>query len=410
MSAVNELCRSYLDARRHLDPAEGSGAGATEHDARLGEFDAVSMRAHVAAYRALAGAAEEIEVANLQEEIDRTALLDDIRVGISRYEHERPHERNPDFWLSHLFQGLYTLLARPGGHHAERAQPALERLKAAPAFLDSARHTLRKPPSIFMDAALASLGGGGELVVQVAATFGAAAPAIAEQLNDAAAGTLRALQAFGTALTNDIQPSDDPLAFAVGDEQFERRMHHEHAMSSGAPEVWRYGMHLQEEVEAAIVEVARTIDPTRPWRDVADRLREDAVPASGLLDFYRSEVARARSFVRERGLVPVPEGPVNVVPTPSFLAPLVPFAAYDPPPIDMPERVGRFYVTVPADEASAATSAARRRGHCVHEVPSTVVHEAYPGHHLQLLTAHALDSEVRRHLWTPLMVEGWALY
>jgi uncharacterized protein (DUF885 family) len=39
-----------------------------------------------------------------------------------------------------------------------------------------------------------------------------------------------------------------------------------------------------------------------------------------------------------------------------------------------------------------------------------VAHEAYPGHHLQLVTAQGLGSEVRRHLWTPIMVEGWALY
>jgi uncharacterized protein (DUF885 family) len=39
-----------------------------------------------------------------------------------------------------------------------------------------------------------------------------------------------------------------------------------------------------------------------------------------------------------------------------------------------------------------------------------VVHEAYPGHHLQVVTAQGLASEVRRHIWTPVMVEGWALY
>jgi uncharacterized protein (DUF885 family) len=39
-----------------------------------------------------------------------------------------------------------------------------------------------------------------------------------------------------------------------------------------------------------------------------------------------------------------------------------------------------------------------------------VSHEAYPGHHLQLLTAQGLGSEVRRHIWSPVMVEGWALY
>jgi uncharacterized protein (DUF885 family) len=46
----------------------------------------------------------------------------------------------------------------------------------------------------------------------------------------------------------------------------------------------------------------------------------------------------------------------------------------------------------------------------VHAIPAMVAHEAYPGHHLQLSTAQGLTSEVRRHLWTPVMVEGWALY
>lgn len=411
MSAVNELCRSYLDARRHLDPAEASGAGAAEYDAQLGRFDPDSMREHLAAYRALAGAAEELEVADLQDEIDRTALLDDIRVALFRFEHERPQERNPEFWLSHLFQALYTLLARPGGHHAERAPAALERLKSAPQLLQSARSTLRRPPSVFIDTALGSLGGGGELVVQVAATFSQAAPALAAEFTAAAGEALAALKSFGVALSTDIRPSDDPLAFAAGEEQFERRLHHEHALTGGAPEIWRYGLHLQEEIEAQIVALAATIDPTRPWRDVAERLRErGGVPESALLEAYRGCVMDAERFIRDGGLMRVPEGPVDVVPTPPFLTALVPFAAYDPPPVELSDRTGRFYVTVPSPELAPEIRQRMLRGHCAYEIPSTVVHEAYPGHHLQLLTAHALPSEVRQHLWTPLTVEGWALY
>jgi uncharacterized protein (DUF885 family) len=34
----------------------------------------------------------------------------------------------------------------------------------------------------------------------------------------------------------------------------------------------------------------------------------------------------------------------------------------------------------------------------------------YPGHHLHLLTMQSLGSEVRRHIWAPIMIEGWALY
>jgi uncharacterized protein (DUF885 family) len=89
---------------------------------------------------------------------------------------------------------------------------------------------------------------------------------------------------------------------------------------------------------------------------------------------------------------------------------LVPFAAYEPPPIFLAHQTGRFYVTSPDPSLPPDALARQRRGHCRHAIPSMVAHEAYPGHHLQLVTAQGLASEVRRHVWTPVMVEGWALY
>jgi len=50
------------------------------------------------------------------------------------------------------------------------------------------------------------------------------------------------------------------------------------------------------------------------------------------------------------------------------------------------------------------------REHCVHELAATALHEGHPGHHLQHLWARSLGSPVRRVVWTPLTVEGWALY
>jgi uncharacterized protein (DUF885 family) len=101
---------------------------------------------------------------------------------------------------------------------------------------------------------------------------------------------------------------------------------------------------------------------------------------------------------------------LDVVPTPSFLVPLMPFAAYEPPPVHLAGQAGRFYVTLPQPGAAPDVVARQLREHGVHALPSLVAHEAYPGHHLQLVTAHRLRSPVRRHLWTPVMVEGWALY
>jgi hypothetical protein len=409
MASVDDLCRSYLDLKYHFDPSAASSAGLVSHDARFGRFDADTVREHVSALRAVAGAIEELEPDDVQSEIDRTALLGEIRSAVFRLEHERPHVRNPVFWLSHVFQGLYSILSRRNGAIAGRAPAALERLKAVPAVLDAAGNTLDEPPSVFVDTALGMLGGGGELVVQLASGLGAEAPELRAELQQAAGVALESLKRFGTALRGEIEPSADPHAFAIGEEQFSRRLHHEHALVSGAPELWRYGLHLQEETEAALAELASGLDG-RPWRDIVEELRSESPEPAVLLDVYRSELDRAHNFVQDRDLVSIPRDPVDVVPTPSFMLGLVPFAAYEPPPIFLPDQTGRFYVTPPDPSLPPDALARQRRGHCSYAIPAMVAHETYPGHHLQLSTAQGLASQVRRHVWTPVMVEGWALY
>jgi uncharacterized protein (DUF885 family) len=266
-----------------------------------------------------------------------------------------------------------------------------------------------EPPSVFVDTALGMLGGGGELVVQLARELGDEAPQIRAELQQAAVEALEALKRFGAALRDDIEPAPDTHAFAIGEEQFSRRLHHEHALVAGAPELWRYGLHLQEETEAALADLAARMGG-RGWREIVEELRADTPEPEALLAVYRAELDRAHAFVAERDLVSVPRDPVDVVPTPSFMLALVPFAAYEPPPIFLSHQTGRFYVTPPDPSLPPEALARQRRGHCRHAIPSMVAHEAYPGHHLQLVTAQGLGSEVRRHVWTPVMVEGWALY
>lgn len=400
MATVEQLCRSYLDLRYHFDPVEASLAGATTFDGRLGSFGAEAMRAHLAAFRALTGAIEEVDTASLADEIDRTALLDDCRMTAFVFEHEQPHLRQPGFWLQHLFGSIHALMAREG-EPAAVAPMALDRLTAAPGFLGDARATIESPAGIFVDAALASLGGGGELIARAAQHFGAATPDLAEPLTAAAHDALEALTTFGRALTSEIAPSDDPLAHAVGEVQFERHLHHEHALRGGAPELWRYGARLMEETEAEVQRAAALIDDSRPWQAVVEHLRGEA-PQGDVMDAFRAELARAEEFVSRHGLVPPVGSPLALERTPHYLASLVPFAAY----LRASAETGgtaRFLVTMPDDALGLAPVSQ-------YELPTLVAHEAIPGHHQQISTALGLGSLVRQRVSTPIMTEGWALY
>jgi hypothetical protein len=367
------------------------------------------MREHLSALRSISGAVEELDPPDLGSEIDQTAILGEIRSSLYRWLYEQPQVRNPSFWLSHLFQGLYTLLTRNDSELGARAPAVLSRLEAAPDFLKTAAGTIARPPAVFVDTALSMLGGGGELITQVVRVFSESAPGITQSLQQAGEAALKALVGFGSALNKDIEPAPDPNAFAVGEAQFSRRLHHEHALRAEPTELYRYGIQLQEEVTRQIAELAGRLS-SKPWRELVDQLREDAPPGDQLLGTYAAEADRARSFLQERDLIELPDGRLDVVPTPAYLATLVPFAAYEPPPIYLHQRTGRFYVTAPDPKLPPEVLAEQRKAHSRHGIPVLVAHEVYPGHHLHLLTMEGLSSEARRHLWSPVTVEGWALY
>jgi hypothetical protein len=404
MSATEDLYRSYLDLRWHFDPAAGSATGERTFDARLGEFDADSMRTHLTAFKAVAAAVELVEVEETEEEVERTAFLDDIRITVLRFEHEKPHIHDPGFWLGHLFQGFHTLLRRRDPDTGPRAQAVLGRLRATTGFLRSARETLRDPPRVFLDTASAMVEGGPALFREACSAARSWAPEEADTLDDALADAETALDRFALALRSELSVNPDELSFAIGEDQFNRRLHHEHALQAGAPQLYRYGLHLVEEVEAEVAALGKQIDHSMPWRRLVEKLRTETPPRADLVNVFREETSRARQFVSERELVRIPEGGLEVVDTPAFLRPLVPFAAYEAPGALAPDRNGMFYVTSPNGDGATPGH------HCLYEVAATAIHEAYPGHHLQMLTAQAQSSPIRRILWTPVTVEGWALY
>jgi uncharacterized protein (DUF885 family) len=408
VGALQELTRSYLDLRWHFDPVAATQAGVTAYDDRYGRYSPDYLAPHVAALKAIAAALEEAKVEETDGEIDRTALLDDARVTLRRYERERPQARDPDFWLSHLWGGLHALLQRRDRGPDDRAVAVTGRLEDVARLLDDARASLVEPVAMFAETALQAMDGGLGLVREAVAAAGAAAPAHAARLAAAGDAAAAALVSFRRDLERWRETGSEH--FALGEEGFNFRLHYEHALRDTAPELWRYGHHLKEEIERDLTERARRLDGAGDWARLAERLRADHPDAGELVDAYAAEMARARDFVAERGLAPIPDAPLSVVPTPAFMRPMIPFAAYDSPGPYSRDRTGWFYVTVPDERLAPADRERRLRDHCRYEIAATALHEGYPGHHLQLVHAQAQPSEVRKNLWTPLTVEGWALY
>jgi uncharacterized protein (DUF885 family) len=334
--------------------------------------------------------------------VDQTAVLNDLRVAVARFERERPHELNPEFHLTHLLSGLFALLVRAERPAVERARALAGRLLDTPRFLDDARATLTRPAPIFTETAVSVAKGGHALLREAIPAFAASLPVAERELIEESLPPAReALVGFQDFLAGELTERSDG-DFAIGREAFDFRLAFEHAVGETAPGLLRYGEALVAEVEADLARRAEAIAPGTPWRALAERLRAVHPAADALVERYRSEMERARQFVVDRGLVSVPDGPLDVIATPTFMKPLIPFAAYDPPGAFSADRRGWFYVTLP--------DAGQVRDHCVHEIACTALHEGYPGHHLQFLAAQSLNSPVRRVVSSPVTVEGWALY
>ena len=405
-TSLTDLTASYLDVRWHLDPVEATAAGVTEQDHRLGQYAAEDVRQHVAALKLLAAAVEDVAVDTLDDEIDRTALLNEIRVTLHRFVVERVHQTNPGFWLGHALEGLYFLLERKDRSREHRSRAAAGRLRAMPDFLDSARGTLRECPKVFVETAVRVAAGAEAVLDEVRQELG---PADDTTFEEAHARARDALRAFRWFLEQELMETANG-AYAVGEDAFNFRLHYEHALRNTAPELWRYGMALADELEEELQQFARDLDPGRPWKDVVDRLRDDHPAADRLVSAYTAEMDRARQFVVDRDLVGIPPGQLDVVETPGFLKPLIPYAAYQPPGAMAADRTGWFYVTPPDTSLGADQAQRLLRDHCVHELASTALHEGYPGHHLHFLAAQRLERPLRRVLGTALTIEGWALY
>ncbi|HYT04294.1 MAG TPA: DUF885 domain-containing protein [Gemmatimonadales bacterium] len=407
-----EIERSYFDLRWHLDPVAATQAGVKTYDDRYGRFSPGALTPHLAALKAIAGALEETAAGQLEDEIDRTALLNDIRVTVRRFERDRPQAKNPAFWLSHLLGGLHFLLGRGDRTPDEKAAALAARLEDVPRLLEDARATLVEPVRLFVETALRVNEGGLLLVQQAGDALGVGGKgrgaAHAERLAAGVEGASAAMAAFARDLERWLEGASDQ--FALGEDDFNFHLHYEHALRDTAPELWRYGLHLKEELEADLARRAARLNGAKGWQDVADRLRADHPPAGALVDAYAREMARARDFVAQRGLAPIPAAPLDVVPTPAFMRPVIPFAAYDSPGPYSSDRTGWFYVTVPDPTLPAGVQERILRDHCRYELAATALHEGYPGHHLHLVHAQEQASDTRKNVTTPLTVEGWALY
>ena len=365
----------YLDERAALDPDWATGVGLHAHDARITRWDDASYRARVEFVdRWLPRVTGE----SLDSRLWRADLLS------QQYESRR---RDPRTVYPSLAFGavsvVHDMLVKDYAPKAERVEAVRRRLEQVPAMIAELKAKLGRPPAVWTKMAVEDGRGTVEFLEGLKEVDGKPAA--------------KAYAAYVEWLEKELLPRSDG-AFVLGREAYEFHLKTDHFLAYGVDVLERIG---REEFD----KTSRMLEAIeKDWPTLLEAMKKEHPTSDRLVARYAQEVAKARAYMIEKALVGIPEREkLEVVETPEFLRSTIPYAAYSKPgPLDA-ARTGHFYVTPGTTEEDLAA-------HNVFDIPGTVWHEAYPGHHLQFVYAKDVRSKIRRLYDSPLLSEGWGLY
>ncbi len=411
MSTFAALVTEFLADQYREHPVRSSGMGLLEYDEVLDDLsaDAYGRRAAAAAvWRARFAALPAAEL-GFDEEIDRDLIV----AGLTEqaiFDEWAPWRRQPDTYLNPGMRGVFTLFLHRLRPEAELVAAATARLRHVPETLEAGRANLEPElvPELLLNRAINQAHAGANYVRYLLPNEVAEEhrPALAE----AGAVAAEAYESYA-AFLEEMRPraSGD---WAFGEERYDAVLRDAELLGFGARELRERGRQQIEELSASLRDGARELAGTEDWHAVLLDLNRDRpqTPAE-MRSGYEDWTARARAFLHERGLVSFPAGEeCLVVPSAPYQRPVLAVASYVSPPSFAETMTGHFFVPYPPDGASDEEVAKRLESNSYPSIPTTAVHEAYPGHHWHLVMAKGNPSAARQWFGTAYFAEGWGLY
>jgi len=426
------LARDYLDDRAERHPDAATELGDHRFDAHLPDLSAAALASERQALGRWADAAGALETGALtpEHQVDAAMLANDVARRIFALDELREHTWNP--LLANPGRAIYQLLARDFAPRPSRLASVAGRLAEVPAALAAARRLLGPMPRVHLETAITQFSGTIALVTEVIDSALRDAPGREADIARVRPAALEALSEHRSWLSArlDAAAADEGLADPrIGADLFARKLSLTLNTQADADAILARAHddldQVSEEIAALAAEMAgfppgRGRGPGQPLadgdpavREVLDRLAADAPDNRTILAFGRGALAAQTAFVRENRLITLFDDPVEVIempeidrgvavaycdsPGPLEAAPTPTFIAISPTPADWPaERVASFY-----------------REYNRHMVHNLMVHEAMPGHYVQLQHSRRFTGSataIRAALRSGSFVEGWAVY
>jgi uncharacterized protein (DUF885 family) len=304
------------------------------------------------------------------------------------------------------------LMSRKFAAPEQRLRDVIAREQKIPEVLDDARQNLKYPPQIYTQVALEQLPG-------IKSFFSTDVPAAFSEVKDeyllsrfkkSNARTIEALKRYEAWLKTDLLPRSHG-DFRIGAENYQKKLSYDEMVDVPLKRLLEIGYGNLRENQQHFVAVCKKIDAAKTPREVAEKVENDHPAPDQLLHRFRETFDGLIEFINARHIITIPSEVRPILEeTPPFARALTTASMDTPGPYEKVATEAYFNVTLPekgwSEKQTEEFMTAFNRGTIV----STAIHEAYPGHYVQLLWFQKLQSKVRKLIGCGTNIEGWAHY
>jgi uncharacterized protein (DUF885 family) len=429
-ASFEALGQRYVDEFGRYSPVYATALGDHRYDGELDDLGSAGRARGIAWVRELLAGLEAIDRKKLSRanQVDAAVLENQLRYAIWSDQAYRDWSWDPLVYTQLTGQALYGLLAREFAPLPQRLRSVTSRLEKLPRLLEQARANLvpARVPAIHAETAVKQNPGVLSLVDQlVVPQLGALEPADRARLEQAIAQARAAVQEHQRWLEGTLVPAAKG-EFRIGRELYDQKLAFALMSPLSRQEIRTRAEAEVKRVRGEMYAVARTVlagregAPPLPDAPTTDQ-QQAAIAAAlelayaerpardGVVELARATLAETTEFVRKRDFVTVPDEPLEIILMPEFQRGVAVAYCDSPGPLDQGQRT--FYAVSPIpDEWTQPQVDSFLREYNSRSIANLTIHEAMPGHYLQIAHSNRYPSVLRAMLGSGPFVEGWAVY
>ena len=425
-----EISTRYLQEMLALTPVAATSLGEHRYDGMLDDVSAAANERRTALARELLGQLRTLDRSSLSRahQVDAQLLTNELEYQIWRSERLQEWRWNPLLYTELAGNSVYLLMARDFAPLSERLHNVGARLEELPRLLAQVREILdpARVPKIHAETAVKQNTGVLELIDQlVVPELRTLAEADQTQLKNAIAHARTAVTQHQLWLEKRLLPAANG-DFRLGAERYDAKLRFALVATLSRQEI---RARAQSELIAARAEmyaIARSVlggrpgapalpespNPNQQQTAIAAALElayADRPPRDAVFETARSSFEQARSFVRAKDFVTLYDDPLDIIPMPQFQRGVALAYCDSPGPLDQGQKT--FFAVSPIpDDWNDTQAASFLREYNNRSIADLTIHEAMPGHYVQLMHANRYDSPLRAVLSSGTFIEGWAVY